>query len=92
MENPAVEEEEGVALGKVSYCTPAPPRANRSRTAADAASSGRPRWGPERDMGSSPDATAAEKMIVCKVYRKPNEWVARRSADAGDSPIRRNDT
>ena len=83
---------EGVDRGKVYYCTPVPPRAKRSRKEADASSSGRPWWVPERDMGSRPDAAATEKRIVCTAYRKLNEWVGRWGADAGDSAIRRGDT
>ena len=77
---------EGVDIGMVALCTPAP-RAEKSRpgTGEDAAGT-RPLWSQSRCGDRRIDATVSEKRIAIEVYQNLNEWIGRREGEPGGPP------
>ena len=79
--------DDDVAFGKVAFCTPAPRQNKRRLGSGEDAAARMPFWAPERGGSARVDATAAEKRLVCKVYRKLNDWLGRRKGDFPGAPV-----
>ena len=83
--------EEDVAMGMVAFCTPAPSAAKRRLSVGAGAEEPRPFWSHSRVEKSRIDAAAPEKILVCGVYQKLNEWLGRWKGDPSDVPVARNE-